>query len=280
MKTIAEIIKENTNILMKAHGKDIKTAKLEVEILISFILNTSKAMIMAYGEQTLNIDLFEHFQKLMQRRLNHEPIAYIIGKKEFYTKDYFVDKNVLIPRPETEELVDIVIENLSGKENICDIGTGSGCIAITLKMLMPHLNISAIDINENVLNVAKKNASNIIGKDHGINFILLDALNYSLAQKFDVIVSNPPYIDINEKKALMPDVKNFEPHIALFAKENGLEFYKKISLMLDKYLYKGGAFFFEIGHDQQSALQNIFSNKKIIFMKDISGRVRFLIGKN
>lgn len=189
------------------------------------------------------------FIKVAIAKLKQEvPIQYILGETEFYRLRYYVDENVLIPRPETEELVDWVIsdyKNNTKKLSILDIGTGSGCIAISLKKNIPNAQVFAIDISEKALEIAKKNADlNSVS----INFIQSDILTATdLIENFDIIVSNPPYVRLLEKELMKPNVLNNEPSIALFVDDdNPLIFYHKISELAQKYLKNEGALYFEI----------------------------------
>lgn len=241
-------------------------------------MDIKREFLLSHDDRELSQAKIEHCHSLFERRLNDEPIAYILGEKEFYGLSFEVNSNVLIPRPETEELVELVINSADKNSSIIDIGTGSGCIAITLKHLANTLNISALDISENALKVAKNNAAAILGDDNLIDFINSDALIYSPSKKFDVLVSNPPYIDYQEKDTLSNDVKNYEPSLALFACNNGYEFYEKIYSRLDVLLNSGGKFFFEIGHQQEARLGQIFFDKDVSFVKDMSGKSRFMTG--
>jgi len=192
------------------------------------------------------------FIKVAIAKLKQEvPIQYILGETEFYRLRYYVDENVLIPRPETEELVAWVIsdyKNNTKKLSILDIGTGSGCIAISLKKNIPNAQVFAIDISEKALEIAKKNADlNSVS----INFIQSDILTATdLIENFDIIVSNPPYVRLLEKELMKPNVLNNEPSIALFVDDdNPLIFYHKISELAQKYLKNEGALYFEINQN-------------------------------
>jgi len=210
------------------------------------------------------------------RRLeNGEPVQYIVGNVDFYGYNFIVNKNVLIPRFETEELVDRTIKYikkyLSDNLDIVDLGTGSGCIAITLKKEL-NCNIDAVDISKDALEVAKLNAKN---NNVDINFIEGDMLK-PLSKKYDVIISNPPYISYNEK--IDEIVKNNEPHTALYADDDGLYYYKEIIKNAANYLKEKAIIAFEIGYLQGNILKeyalNYFTN--VIVEQDLSGKDRFL----
>jgi len=211
------------------------------------------------------------------------PIQYIIGTTHFYGLEFFVDENVLIPRPETEELVDWIVKlnsKLSKKKNlkILDIGTGSGCIAISLAKNIPNSEVFAIDVSENALAIAKKNA--ILNKVP-VTFLHKNILETkNLSRKFDIIVSNPPYVRNLEKAEIKPNVLDNEPHLALFVPDNDpLIFYKKIAELAAANLNPNGQLFFEInqylGKETQELLESI-GLKNIELRKDIYGNDRMI----
>lgn len=215
-------------------------------------------------------DLEEGIKKLNQGI----PVQYIIGNVLFYDSIIEVNKNVLIPRFETEELVDRTIKRLKNKNNlkIADLGTGSGCIAITLAKNL-NCEIDAVDISKEALEVAKKNA---INNKVNINFYLGDMLK-PLKNKYDCIISNPPYIAFNEE--IMDIVKNNEPHIALYADNDGLEFYENIIKNCHKYLNKKALIAFEIGYKQGNKIKELALNNldcKVTIEKDLSDKDRFI----
>jgi len=224
-------------------------------------------------------------KKILRRLQKEEPIQYIIGNTEFYGLPFFVDENTLIPRSETEELVAWVIEevvklqtNIVTELSILDIGTGTGCIPISLAKNLPKAKITAVDISPKALEIAKKNAH--INKVT-IDFIELDILTTkSLPQEFDVIVSNPPYVRELEKVEIKNNVLENEPHLALFvADENPLIFYSKIADLAKQQLSKNGLLFFEINQylgKETIALLEEKGFKNIELRKDISGNDRMV----
>ena len=264
--------------------KDYKVAYIETQILISHYLNFTKTKIISESLRELNENEIDNIEKLINRRLKHEPIAYITNKKEFYGIDFYVDNSVLIPRAETEEIIDLVRDymkkNIEKNISVCDIGAGSGNISITLKKLFENfenVNITAIEISDKAIEVIKKNEANILKEN--INIINADALTFVPEKKFDIIVSNPPYIALKDKNYLQKDL-DFEPETALYSGYDGLDFYRKFLSVIDKYLKIGGAFFFEIGFNQGKELIDICENfniKNAEIKKDLSGKDRFLI---
>lgn len=240
-------------------------------------------------QETLN--LLQSATKQLEQEV---PLQYIIGKTEFYGLPFVVNKHVLIPRPETEELVACVVSessrvktfNTSTKQTtetkqlkILDIGTGSGCIPISLKKQLPFAKISAIDISKEALTVAKKNA---VLNNVDIHFILQDILKtVALDQHYDIIISNPPYVRESEKKELKNNVLKNEPHVALFVEnDNPLIFYSKIAELAKKYLNKNGLLFFEINQylgTETIDLVNKKGLKNIQLKKDMFGNDRIIV---
>ncbi|MFZ4670928.1 MAG: peptide chain release factor N(5)-glutamine methyltransferase [Flavobacterium sp.] len=213
-----------------------------------------------------------------------KPIQYILGVTEFYGLPFIVNENVLIPRPETEELVDLIITNESrenreeGKVSILDIGTGSGCIAITLAKNLSNAEVFAIDVSEEALEVAKKNA---VLNNVDVTFHLKDILKVdNLEQQFDTIVSNPPYVRNLEKAAINSNVLDYEPHLALFVADNeALLFYRKITQLAKLHLKPKGKLYFEINQylgKETIALVESYGFKNVILHKDIYGNDRMI----
>lgn len=233
------------------------------------------------------------WESVLSELKNEKPIQYILGETEFYGLPFLVNENTLIPRPETEELVEWIIkstnyETQSTKLRILDIGTGSGCIAISLAKNIPNAEVSAIDVSEKALATAKKNAE--INKVE-VNFINVDILkindlvelpssNFQLPTQFDIIVSNPPYVRNLEKAEIKPNVLEYEPHLALFVEDtDALLFYKKIAQLAQKNLSENGKLFFEInqylGKETVELLEDL-GFKNIELKKDIYGNDRMI----
>ena len=237
-----------------------------------------------FAHQELLISDEEELQEITSELKTGKPYQQILGHTEFYGKKFFVDENVLIPRPETEELVELAkieIQNLKSKiQNLklLDIGTGSGIIPITLKKHFPNAEIYAIDISEKALEIAKKNAE---FHQANIQFIQQDYLNTKLEENYDIIISNPPYIGIEENIEIEDSVKGFEPNIALFSPtSDALIFYKKIAKDGEKYLNENGMIFLEINQKLGKETLELFSNySESRLIKDLSGNDRFVFAK-
>ena len=238
-----------------------------------------------------NVEMDERAEKQVENYihglLQYRPVQYLLQEAWFYKMKFFVNEDVLIPRPETEELVSWIIGDVPGATfdvrcnelQLLDIGTGSGCIAISLKKELPDSHITAIDISEEALSVAKKNADALQTQ---INFLQINFLDESLWNSlgmYDVIVSNPPYIPENEKEKLEANVTAFEPGIALFVKNNNpFIFYEKIAKFAQSHLNKGGKIFVEINEDYSCEVKQIFNeyNFKTEIKEDIYGKKRMI----
>lgn len=237
-----------------------------------------------FAHQELLISDEEELKEIIEELKTGKPYQQILGHTEFYGKKFFVDENILIPRPETEELVELAkieIQNLKSKiQNLklLDIGTGSGIIPITLKKYFPNAEISAMDISEKALEIAKKNAE---FHQANIQFIQQDYLNTKLEEKYDIIISNPPYIGIEENIEIEDSVKGFEPNIALFSPtSDALIFYKKIAKDGEKHLNENGMIFLEINQKLGKETLELFSNySESRLIKDLSGNDRFVFAK-
>lgn len=251
---INELMKVGTNILKE---KEIEEPILKMRLLISSVLNKGKEYIITHGEEEIDSLKVEEIYNKIKKLEEHIPIQYITNKQEFMKLKFFVNENVLIPRSDTEILVEEIIENYKNKEvKILDLCTGSGCIAISLKKYIENSKIYAVDISKDALKVANQNAINN-GVD--IKFIESDIFKNINEEKFDIIVSNPPYIKTEVINKLDKEVKK-EPFIALDGGKDGLYFYKKIIEEGYKFLNENGKIFFEIGYDQKDEIINIIKN--------------------
>ena len=260
--------------------KDFDNPRLEIEIFLQHILNCEKIdLYIDFEKEFLPVNL-KKLKELVKRRLKREPIQYIIGKTSFYGRDFNVDKNVLIPRPETEIIINVSIEFLLTKKNpnIIDIGTGSGCIGITLAKEVPSSNVIAIDSSESVLNIARENAKSIGVKN--IEFIKLDFLKENFNHLADLVVSNPPYISKKDISSLMIDVKKYEPHNALTDKMDGLEFYRLFSNKFNNIIKDEGSLIVEVGNDDHPLIvKKLFEeagHNKVEMIKDYNKDIRVL----
>jgi release factor glutamine methyltransferase len=279
--TISDTLKEAQILLKKSN---ISTYKLDAKILLSHILklNNSEELLFKLNQKISELDYFQYF-KLINRRSQNEPIAYIIGNKDFWKQNYTIDHNVLIPRPETELIIELLLKKLSKKINanlnILELGTGSGCIILSLLSELKYSNATAIDLSKKALNIAKLNAQKF-SLDNRVNFKLSNWFsNLTSNFKFDIIIANPPYISLNDWETLDKNVKYFEPKEALTDNKDGLKNYRIIAKYSKNYLSKDGVIALEIGINQNFAIQNIFQSYEyqIDFYKDLQSIERVAI---
>lgn len=260
------------------------TPRLDVEILLQKALgNVDRLYILLNLDKSLSENEEKIFLSYINERINNRPIAYIVGNREFMGLDFYVKEGVLIPRPDTEILVEEVIELAKNIENvnILDIGTGSGAITVSLAKYLPQANITSVDISEIALEIGKKNAiSNEV--DDRIEFIKSDLFeSIGVNKKFDIIVSNPPYIKKEVIDTLDNQVKDYEPYTALEGGVDGLDFYRKITSRGKLYLKENGILAYEVGHDQSEDVSKLMINDgytNIYTKKDLQGIDRVVIG--
>jgi release factor glutamine methyltransferase len=263
--------------MLKQNG--IETYYIDSQILLAYITGLKNIEFFTKDDFILSKEMIDNFDIVFKKRINKCPVQYIVNKCEFMSLDFYVDKNVLIPRQDTEMLVETAIEYIKKNKynDILEIGTGSGCISISLATYT-NCNITAVDISNEALLIAKKNAiNNKVGNK--IDFIQSDLYESVEKYNYDLIISNPPYIKTEVINTLDEDVKNYEPLIALDGKVDGLHFYKLIIFESLNYLKYNGAILFEIGHDQGESVKELlykdYSNIKII--KDLAGHDRVVV---
>jgi len=255
-------------------------------LLASKYLNLSRIDIALQFDDTLTSDEEINFNQAIDRLKIYEPVQYILEETEFFGYPFLVNKQVLIPRPETEELVAWIIEDVKEKETtLLDIGTGSGCIAISLAKKLNDASVTAIDVSKEAIDVAKKNSAQNHTK---IEFMEVDVLHFKdnvelqqkLNSKFDIIVSNPPYVRIKEQELMRPNVLKHEPDLALYvANETPLLFYKKIVQLSNLYLKAGGRLYFEINEYLGNELKKMLMEegfKHVQIKKDMFGKDRMI----
>jgi release factor glutamine methyltransferase len=271
--------------LLEESDAPIRNSRVDATLLLRFVLDIPHAELLAYRERPLTRAQTERFNALIQQRRTCKPIQYITGVQEFLGLEFRATPDVLIPRPETEHLVEAAIERLRDCEapRIADVGTGSGCIAVALAHALPHADIVALDISEAALSIAKENARRN-GVESRIRFMQSDVLaavaGESAADFFDAIVSNPPYVAESERKTLAPEVRDFEPEIALFAGPSGLEFYQRLFPAAKSALNPGGWLIVEIGHGKRDAIAAMLKEwKNMEFIADLQGIPRVIAAR-
>ena len=266
-------------LIRQFKNNEISSPKQNAETIISHVLKIKRLDIYLHLENEISEVQINMIFKIASRREKHEPLQYILGETEFFGYKIKVNKSVLIPRPETELLVEKIICEEKKANSVLEIGTGSGAIIIALTKNLDLKIIDAIDISESALKRAKQNAAlnNI-----EINFFQSDLFE-NITTKYDLIVSNPPYISQEEFEQLPIEIKDYEPKSALQADNNGLYFYKKILQNVKEHLTESGKIYFEIGYDQaekitEIAKKNGFSNIQVF--KDLNGFDRILSVSN
>jgi release factor glutamine methyltransferase len=241
---------------------------------------------MTHQNKEININEYQQLQKYLKELLQHKPAQYVLNEAWFYKIKFFVNEDVLIPRPETEELVEWIVNEVKAQNirsskltNILDIGSGSGCISIALKKELPDANIVALDISGKALEVAKKNARELNAAVGFLEIDFLDETKWGIVSEYDVIVSNPPYIPVKEKESLEKNVIDFEPEVALFVEDdNPFIFYKKIARFSKMHLKKAGKIYVEINETKAEEVKEVFEKAgfNVTIKKDIYGKERMV----
>ena len=283
--TIQRILTWSTGYLKeKGSDRNARSQRLEAELLLGHALGCDRVRLYVDLDKPLGRAERDVFKALLRRRIEGEPIAYLIGYRDFYKFRFKVNPSVLVPRPDTEILVESAVSELRDLKSprVLDIGTGSGCIAISVALECPHAQMVGWDISAEALAVASENRETLKADVDFLQFDVrtLPEVQSELSQKFDVILSNPPYISISERDALSTSVRDFEPHLALFgAGDDGLEFYEIFARHLPSILNKDGCILIEMGFQQSAKVSSLFQDagwRKISVMKDLSGHDRIL----
>ena len=277
--SVVKVLKSATTRLEAA---GIENFRLDAEILLAHVLKWRRLNLYIDAEKTLPLESILRFNELINRRLEGVPVAYLTGTKEFMGLAFAVNENVLIPRPETEILTELVGEYLRGlgREVIfADLGAGSGAICISILKFVKTARAIAVDISAEALEVAKFNAQKFFVDDR-IEFFCGDLFKPLEGQKFNAIVSNPPYIPTNDLKSLQSEVQR-EPQLALDGGADGLSFYRRIISDAPKFLVDGGLLAVEIGVNQAAAVKALFAVNfiDVEIVKDLAGLERIVVGK-
>lgn len=259
---------------------DEREARSVTQMVLQQVLELDPLKISMDRYRLLTTNQKEVLAAILNRLIKHEPVQYVLGQADFFGLKFKVNSHVLIPRPETEELVEWILEENSSKNHLrmIDLGTGSGCIPIALSYKLPQATVEGVDISEGALEVAQRN--NELNKT-AVKFSRFDILNEELpVNTYDIIVSNPPYITQAEGAGMLPNVLQFEPHLALFTDdEDGLIFYRRIAQQARKALKVGGKLYFEINAANGEAVVSLLKQagfEQIELKKDLSGRDRMV----
>jgi len=256
----------------------IMDAELDARLLLEFICHTDRNALYAHGDQEIEDEKMHDFLQLIEKRAVHIPLQHLTGEQNFMGLDFLVNEHVLIPRQDTEILVEEIMRDLHDGIRILDMCTGSGCILLSLLHYSNDCSGVGVDVSEDALAVARQNADRLAEKQ--VVFIQSDLFE-KVEGSFDLIVSNPPYIRSQEIAGLMPEVREHEPHLALDGKDDGLHFYREIIKGAMPHLKRGGQLFFEIGYDQGEAVQALLAANgytEIAVVKDYAGLDRVVYG--
>lgn len=262
--------------LLEEHG--IADAKTDAWLLMEKVCKIDRNYYYLHMAEELPTEAQTEYDSMLKKRAEHIPLQYITGEQEFMGLTFRVNSSVLIPRQDTEVLVEEALKAAKSEMDVLDLCTGSGCIIISIAKQIPSIRAMATDISKQALNVAKENARL---NEVNVRFAASNLLD-QVQGEFDLIVSNPPYIRTKEITELMPEVRDFEPHEALDGKEDGLFFYRKIIEDAGIHLKNGGYLMFEIGYDQGESVSKLMAQagfQEIKVIKDLAGLDRVVIGK-
>jgi release factor glutamine methyltransferase len=261
------------------------TARRDAELLLLHVLAAPRTVLLSDPARPLSGEQVQTYEAYIASRLQHEPVQYILGSQEFYGLPFRVTPAVLIPRPETEHLVEAALERLPHDRPvvIADIGTGSGAIAIALAHHLPLASVYALDLSPAALEIAESNAA-ALGVADRLQFVFSDLLDALPSQQrhefFDAVVSNPPYIPTGDASDLHPQVSRYEPASALYAEEDGLAIYKRLIPQAYNALKPGGVLAMEIGHGQRDAIAGLLSGwREVSFVNDLQGIPRVALAR-
>ena len=261
--------------------KGLDSPRLDAEVLLSSVLKKDRIFLYVHFDEPLMAEELAAYKALIKRRVAREPVAYILGHREFMKLDFKVDRSVLVPRPDTEILVQAVLDRLpEGGQRVADIGTGSGAIAISLAYYRPELRVTATDISAAALAVAGENAA-ALGVAERVEFAEGNLLE-PLTGKYAAVVSNPPYVSKADMEALMPEVKNWEPHGALYGGPDGLDFYRQLTKESGNYLEPGGLIALEVGLGEAALAAGMLEENgfsEIEIKRDYAGIERVVMGR-
>lgn len=273
---IRELLKQGAEEL-----KNKESGALEAQMLLSHVLNMERTRLLVYHDRLVTDEEAESYFSLVEKRRNNVPVQYLIGECEFMSLPFYVDANVLIPRCDTEILTEQIMKKLGNTPaRIADLCCGSGCIGVSLAYYLPEAELFLADISDGALRIAEKNARRHHVAERTV-FQRMDVRKESLKGTFDVIVSNPPYIPPEDILKLDPEVRDYEPRLALEASENGLQFYRILSEKHGKSLRPDGWMAFEVGIGQAAAVSRIMEAHfhSIAVYQDLQGIDRVVIGK-
>lgn len=257
------LIPQDSATLQSTLSLDSREARIEVQMLLQSVLNVSRAYLLAYPERELSDIEEATYRALLQRRLAGEPMAHILSEREFYGLNFKVTSATLIPRPETELLVELALEKLLRRDGcrVLDLGTGSGAIALSIAHARPEVEVVAVDASAAALEVARENAQRL--DLHNVTFVRSDWFSALSGQRFDLIVSNPPYIAVDDEHLTQGDVR-FEPLSALASGTDGLDDIRRIVAQAKAFLQPGGGLLLEHGYNQAARVRELLQENDYV----------------
>lgn len=263
---------------------DIGEAGQDARLLLEWCCGTDRNTLLAHGDREMSLEEVQKYAQCMAQRKEHVPLQYITGEQNFMGLSFAVDRNVLVPRQDTEVLVEEVMRYLHDGMNILDMCTGTGCILLSLLHYSNDCTGVGVDVSGEALRIARENTERLLSAEPGdrVAFVQSDLFDeVDNGEKFDIIVSNPPYIKTGVIGTLMPEVRDYEPRLALDGREDGLFFYRRIIEQAGEYLAGGGMLFFEIGCDQGEEVRRLMENagyREVEIVKDFAGLDRVVHG--
>lgn len=278
---LGELLKSGSKQLEVILNHDSVTARIEVQCLLQSVLKVNRAWVLTHPERVLNADEYARYNALFKRRLSGEPIAYLLGTREFYGLDFKVTSATLIPRPDTELLVELALQKIPqrGVYRVLDMGTGSGAIALCIANARPNAEVVAVDASDAALDVAGENAQRL--NIDNVRLLRSDWFSALADERFDLIVSNPPYIEADDAHLSLGDVR-FEPLSALASGQDGLDDIRRISSEAKEHLISGGWLMFEHGYNQAQRVRELLQQAGFVEVGsflDLSGIERVTIGR-
>ncbi len=257
---------------------DMNVKHLDAQLLIMYILGKEKTYLYSHSDEEISEKNLVEYKRLISERLSGKPIQYIIKLQEFMGFDFYIDNRVLIPRSDTEILVESILKEIKGTETILEVGVGSGAVAISLDLLLSKSEIVGVDVSREALEVAKINNKRL---NSNVELLLGNLFEPVIGRVFDIIISNPPYIGNDEYRVLDKNVKDYEPSLALIAENEGLWFYEQITKKSFEFLSSSGILAFEVGYNQSGRVKKIMEEKGYINIKvvqDLAGINRVVLG--
>lgn len=275
-----ELYEKGYNILAKANIAD---ATIDARLLLEFVCHTDRNYLYAHGDEQINDIMSQMYELCINKRAQHIPLQHITGQQEFMGLNFFVNENVLIPRQDTEVLVEEAMLHIEDGGAMLDLCTGSGCVLISVARYKNDLTTIGADISPKALEVAKRNADNLLNTDNCQKPVFIESnLFDNIDGKFDIITANPPYIKTEVIESLEKEVKEHDPMLALDGGEDGLDLIKRIVEKAPEYLVEGGWLLLEIGYDQGDDCKKLFNQRgfvDVLVIKDLAENDRVVIGR-